>query len=427
LSPDPRFPNPTRLRLRVTATAESILRSGHPWLFADSVREQNREGQPGELAVVYDRQDKFLAIGLFDPDSPIRLRVLHAGRPVTLDDAWWRQHLRAALDRRRGLFDGRTNGYRWVNGESDGWPGLVLDRYDETLVLKLYTAAWLPRLGEIHHALLTDLKPHRVVLRLSRNIQEMAATRFGLREGFLANGENTAPPPDPAQAATVFLEHGLRFEAEVIRGQKTGFFLDQRENRRRVETLARGREVLNAFSFSGGFSLYAARGGAESVLDLDISAHALEAARRNYALNTSDPSVARCRHQCVQADAFAWIEGGGARKFDLIILDPPSLAKRESERARAIQAYAKLAETGMRLLRRGGILVAASCSAHVSSAEFFAAVRGAVRKSGRPFEELETTGHPPDHPATFPEAQYLKCIYLREQGGAPASAGRAED
>ena len=166
------------LRLRVTATAESILRSGHPWLFAESVREQNRDGRLGELAVIYDRQDKFLAIGLYDPDSPIRVRVLHTGKPRTLDEAWWRERLQAALARRAGLFDAETNAYRLINGESDGWPGLVLDRYDTTFVMKLYTGAWLPRLDEITALFMEALGPMRIVLRLSRNIQELAARDF---------------------------------------------------------------------------------------------------------------------------------------------------------------------------------------------------------------------------------------------------------
>jgi 23S rRNA (cytosine1962-C5)-methyltransferase len=214
-------------------------------------------------------------------------------------------------------------------------------------------------------------------------------------------------------APTRFLETGLRFEVDPVRGQKTGFFLDQRENRRRVEALVHGRAVLNAFSFSGGFSIYAARGGASSVTDLDISPHALAAAQRNFALNQSLPAVARCRHETIQADAFVWLEENSSRQFDLVVLDPPSLARREVERAQAIEAYGRLAGHGIRSLRRGGVLVAASCSAHVSAAEFFEAVRQAGRRSGRRFEELETTGHPPDHPATFPEAHYLKCMYLR--------------
>ena len=403
-----------RLRLRVTATAETILRGGHPWLFADSIRAQNRAGQTGELAVIYDRHDKFLAVGLYDPDSPLRVRVLHAGKPVTVDAAWWRQRLQAALERRRGLFDEQTTGYRWIHGESDGWPGLVLDRYGAVLVLKLYTAAWLPRLGEVQVWLAAALQPERLILRLSRNLQETARQRFGFADGqkLGLDAPNHGAPPRATETVT-FLEGGLRFEAEVVRGQKTGFFLDQRENRQRVEALARGRAVLNAFSFSGGFSLHAARGGATSVTDLDISAHALAAGRRNFALNQADAAVEQCPREEIQADAFAWLEAKTTRQFDLVILDPPSLAKREAERAGAIQAYGRLAACGMARLRPGGVLVAASCSAHVTAPEFFAAVRQAGQRSGRRFEELAATGHPPDHPATFREAQYLKCLYLR--------------
>ncbi|MSU27818.1 MAG: 23S rRNA (cytosine(2499)-C(5))-methyltransferase [Pedosphaera sp.] len=394
-----------RLRLRVSPTAESILRSGHPWLFAGSVREQNREGDCGELAVVFDRNDCFLAIGLYDPDSPLRLRVLHAGKPVTLDAAWWSARLESTLARRRPLFDAGTTGFRWINGESDGWPGLVLDRYDTTLVLKIYTAAWLPRLAEILPLLLATLKPERVVLRLSRNIQEQAAAKFQHHDGEMLHG--TAP-----DGPVIFLENGLRFEAEVLRGQKTGFFLDQRENRQRVGELARGREVLNAFSFSGGFSLYAARGGATAAVDLDISTHALESAGRNFALNQADAAVARCRHETVQADTFEWLRDT-RRQFGLIVLDPPSLAKRETERAGAIAAYGRLATDGIARLLPGGVLVAASCSAHVSAEEFFSAVRQSAQRAKRAFTELTTTGHAPDHAATFAEANYLKAIYLR--------------
>ncbi len=408
-------PGLPRLRLRVTTAAESILRSGHPWLFADSIKEQNRAGETGELAVIYDRKDAFLAVGLYDADSPIRVRILHAGKPKTIDAKWWEAQLEQALARRRGLFDERTTGYRCINGESDGWPGLVLDRYDTTLVLKLYTAAWLPRLDEITELINAQLPATRMVLRLSRNIQDTALSRFKRSDGQVLRG---SAPDGPV----IFLESGLRFEADVLRGQKTGFFLDQRENRRLVETLSTGRAVLNAFSFSGGFSLYAARGGARSVTDLDISTHALAGAKRNFQLNRSDPAVARCLHETVQADAFEWLDEKAAGQFDLVALDPPSLARRESERAGAIQAYGRLAALGVKSLRFGGILLAASCSAHVSAEEFFEIVRQSAAKSGRKFVELRTTAHAPDHPATFKEGAYLKAIYL-ELG--PAKNARA--
>ena len=403
-----RTPGPAalpRLRLRVTAAAENAVRSGHPWVFSDSIREQNRAGVPGELAVIYDRRDKFLAIGLFDSDSPLRLRVLHAGKPATLDAAWWRGHLEAAVSRRHGLFDAQTTGYRVIHGENDAWPGLVLDRYGDTLVMKLYTAVWLPRLREIVEFVRDSLSPQRLMLRLSRNIQAVAKNSFEVADGQTLLGE---PPPEPVQ----FLETGLRFEAEVERGQKTGFYLDQRENRRLVGALARGAEMLNAFSFSGGFSLYAAQGGARSVTDLDISAHALDSARRNFALNQTDAAVAACHHETAQGDTFDWL-AQASRRFDLVVLDPPSLARREAERAGAIRAYGRLASLGIARMRPGSMLVAASCSAHVSAEEFFGSVRGAARQSRRRFTEWRTTAHPPDHPATFPEAHYLKCIYLR--------------
>ncbi len=409
------------------------MRGGHPWVFADSVRELNRAGTVGELAVIYDRNDQFLAVGFFDPDSPIRVRVLHAGKPLTIDAAFWRARLDATVRRRDGLFDERTTGYRLINGESDGWPGLVLDRYDKTLVLKIYTPAWLARLEEITNLIRERLQPERIVLRLSRNIQRAAASP-GLpphpgplplgggegelssvatrswREGYVAFQKRADPE---IGAPIVFLESGLRFEADVVRGQKTGFFLDQRENRRFIETFAAGRTVLNAFSFSGGFSLYAARGGAKAVTDIDISRHALDSAQRNFDLNQATKAIARCPHESIQADAFEWLASNAERKFDLIVLDPPSLAKREAERAGAIQAYGKLAASGLKHLRPDGILVGCSCSAHVTAEEFFGAVRESAANAGRKFTELQTTRHAPDHQATFAEAEYLKGIYLK--------------
>jgi len=391
----------------VTTSAETILRAGHPWLFAESIREQNREGNLGELAVIYDRKNQFLALGLFDPDSAIRVRVLHAGKPAIVDPGWWAARLEQSLQRRRSLFDAQTTGYRLVHGENDGWPGLVLDRYDSTLVLKLYTAAWLPRLGEIVASITERLRPERLVLRLSRNIESVALNQFQKTDGEVLSG---APPAHPV----IFLETGLRFEADALRGQKTGFFLDQRENRRHVEALARGREVLNAFSFSGGFSVYAARGGANRVTDLDISSHALASAARNLALNQCVPTGSSCRHEAIQADAFEWLSQNEQRKFDMVILDPPALAKRQADRAGALHAYRALAVSAIEHLRPGGILLACSCSAHVSAEDFFQLVRDAAFGSRRRFTEFQTTRQPPDHPATFKEGEYLKAIYLRD-------------
>jgi 23S rRNA (cytosine1962-C5)-methyltransferase len=409
-------PTKPTLRLRLTAAAETIVRGGHPWVFAQSVRAQNRDGETGELAVIFDRKDEFLAVGLFDPDSPMRVRILHAGKPRAIDRAFWERRAAEGLRRREGLFDSQTTGYRCLNGESDGWPGLVLDRYGDTRVVKIYTAAWLPRLGDLAPLLAGD---GRLVLRLSRNIQEAAASahkmaqvshftgaRFNVHDGQTLFGQ---PPAGPVE----FLENGLRFEADVLRGQKTGFFLDQRENRREIKALGEGRDVLNLFSFTGGFSLYAADGGAASAVSVDISERALAGARRNFALNAGRPAVARCRHETIQADVFDWLRHAPPRRFGVVVLDPPSLAKRESERADALAAYGRLIEAALLRLRENGVLAAASCSAHVSAEEFFALALRTAQRSGRPFAELKRTRHAPDHPATFPEAEYLKCVYLR--------------
>lgn len=395
-----------RLKLMLRPKAESIVRGGHPWVYSDSIRSRNREGLPGELAVIYDRKDKFLAMGFYDPESPIRVRILHLGKPVKLTVDWWRNRLGESLARREGIAGAETNGLRLVNGESDGWPGFVMDRYGETLVAKVYAAAWLLLLDTLLPVFMETIAPERIVLRMSRNLLLWAAEHGSPGDGAVLYG--SVP-----EGMVEFLENGVRFEADVCKGQKTGFFLDQRENRKRVGELSKGAEVLNAFSFSGGFSLFAAKGGARSVTDLDISDHALEASARNFERNRTDPGVAACEHRRVRGDAFEWIEAGEDASFDLVIVDPPSLAKREAERIRAIQAYGKLNANAIRLLRPGGILVAASCSAHVTESEFYESVRAAARRSGRGFVEMETRGHAPDHVATFPEAQYLKCLYLR--------------
>ncbi|MBK1828189.1 class I SAM-dependent methyltransferase [Haloferula rosea] len=379
--------------------AESAVRAGHPWVFGESIKTQNRDGKAGEFVVMYDRRDRFMAIGLYDPDSPIRVRVVHQGKPATVDRDWWLERAMEARGKREGVvFKAGTNGGRWINGESEGFPGMVVDRYAGTLVVKLYSAIWLPRWDEIEGVLREVFAPDHLVLRLSRNLVK-AAGEFGIEEGF--RGE-------PGEEVVVFEENGLSFESAVRHGQKTGFFLDQRDNRARVGEMAEGREVLNLFSFSGGFSLYAARGGASRVVDVDISEHALESARRNMALN---PALDGAIHRGVQADVFEWIEDC-VEDFDLVIVDPPSLAKRERDREGAVRMYRRLNAAAMARVRSGGVLLAASCSAHVSSSEFFGAVRSEAGRSGRRWNELWTAGHAPDHPAAFAEAEYLKAICL---------------
>lgn len=393
----------SRLRVQLFPRAETAVRRGHPWVYGESVKAQNREGEAGELAVIYDRNDRFLAVGLYDPASPIRIRIVHCGKPAAIEREWWLARAGDCLARREAsVLSRRTDGARLINGESEGFPGLVADRYADTLVVKLYTAAWLPRWEEMEGVLREVFSPRHLVLRMSRNIQQEAAAGWNLEEGF--RGE-------PGDEVVVFSENGIHFEAAVLHGQKTGFFLDQRDNRARVEELAAGREVLNVFSFSGGFSLYAARGGARSVTDLDISAHALESAARNFKLNGDDARIARVPREMVRADAFKWMDED-PRSYDMIIVDPPSLAKREKERGGAIRAYQRLNARAIERLRPGGILMAASCSAHVAAAEFCELIGEAAQRSGRRWRQLWTSGHAQDHPVGFPEAEYLKALCL---------------
>lgn len=446
-------PSERRLALRVTADAQRALRQGHPWVFDRAITAQRGEGQAGDLAVIFDDRRRFLALGLYDPTSPIRVRVLQHGAPATINRAFWRDRLAAAAALRAGLPESGTTGYRLVHGENDGLPGLVIDRYDDTLVLKLYTVAWLPHLADLRAALVESMarqiqdretRPRLeasagspglaeqpaeasspknypniyssdeapLILRLSREVarQIVVGARsprpYGLADGMILAG---SPPEGPV----AFTENGLRFEADVLRGQKTGFFFDQRDNRARVERLAAGRRALNVFAYTGGFSLYAARGGATEVLSVDSSAPALVAAERNFALNRDVPAVAAARQRILAADAFAALVRlrAARERFGLVIVDPPALAKQASEIPAALAAYERLTALALRVLAPGGTLVMASCSSRVAANEFFSAVHRAAQRAGRPLRELERTGHALDHPIRFPEGAYLKCLF----------------
>jgi 23S rRNA (cytosine1962-C5)-methyltransferase len=212
-----------------------------------------------------------------------------------------------------------------------------------------------------------------------------------------------------------FKENGLDFEADVLRGQKTGFFLDQRENRQRVGDLSAGKTVLNAFSYSGGFSLYAARAGAVEVTDVDQSAEALDAALHHFEINSGIPAVDGARHVVRQGDVFAVLPdlAKEGRQFDVVVLDPPAFARRKAEIERALNAYGRLARLGLAVLRPGGTLVASSCSSRVTEEMFFDMVNRAARGVGRPLQEIERTGHALDHPISFREGAYLKTLIAR--------------
>jgi len=272
--------------------------------------------------------------------------------------------------------------------------------------VKLYTAAWVPYLRDVVEILHERLAPERIVLRLSRAAAAGRDALHGLTDGQLLHGLDLEGP-------VRFLENGLTFEADLIAGQKTGFFLDQRDNRARVEQLAAGRSVLNVFAYTGGFSLYAARGGAREVTSLDLSEPALAAAARNFLHNRDIATVAAARHHLLRGDAFELLDQLRRRgeRYDIVLLDPPAFAKAEAEIAGALRSYQRLVRLGVGVLAPGGVLVAASCSSRVGADEFASAVTTAAREAGRPLRVLEQTGHALDHPVSFAEGAYLKCIF----------------
>jgi 23S rRNA (cytosine1962-C5)-methyltransferase len=229
---------------------------------------------------------------------------------------------------------------------------------------------------------------------------------YGLGDGLILSGPELDGP-------ILFRENGLCFEADPVRGQKTGFFLDQRDNRARVEELGDGASVLNGFAYTGGFSVYAARGGARSVVSLDKSAPALDAATRNLVHNRDVPAVAAVSHEIQAGDAFELLArmGEEGRRFDLVIVDPPAFAQSQTQVRQALGAYERLTQLSLGVLGPGGVLVQASCSRPVDAAAFFAAVNGAAVRAGRPLREIERTGHALDHPVTFKEGAYLKCLF----------------
>jgi 23S rRNA (cytosine1962-C5)-methyltransferase len=399
-------PSSQRIALRITAPAERAMKQGHPWVFDQSIIEQSHEGAPGDLAVIFDDKRRFLGIGLYDPTSPIRVRVLQKIKPVTIDTTWFQEKIKTADAIRAPLKKQETNGYRIIHGENDGLPGMVIDRYAETLVLKLYTPAWIPHLKDVISALEQTQSFNHLILRLNRTLNKRTDDLHGLTDGMTL----TAQTPE---SLILFKENGITFECDPINGQKTGFFLDQRENRERVRSLSKGKSVLNVFSYTGGFSLYAADGGAKEVVSVDFSIPATQATLRNIEHNQNKPNVRNAKFETLDQDAFESLMQmkASGRQFDIVILDPPMFAQNQSQVETALAAYRRLTHLGLDVLKRGGILVQASCSSRVSTVDFFDAIHRSARESGRPLQEIERTGHALDHPITYKEGAYLKCLF----------------
>jgi len=389
------------IKIQISKTLQGKIRKGCPWVFKYQVQNQVPEEKSENLGIIYDHNNRFLALGLWDPRSDLCFRVMVLGKPREINADFFQERLLSAKAMREPLESQGTTGYRVINGENDGFPGLVLDRYEDALVIKLYTTSWFPFLELLSELFCKEFNSKKLVLRLAKNISKSCGSKLVYQDGQFLYGSKES-------SWIEFKENGLKFIADVVEGQKTGFFLDQRENRFKIHKMAKDRSVLNVFSYTGGFSVYAFAGGCKSVVEIDSSPQALENSKRNLKLNFPDQSFSPPRFLQEAGDAFQILARMKSENlsFDLVVLDPPAFARNKKQKAQALEAYVRLIKAGAQLTSE--ILYAASCTRHVKANEFYDAACLGIRSAGKKYEEIFKTGHALDHPVTFPEAFYLK-------------------
>lgn len=369
----------------------------HPWVFSHALKEIPDGLKPGEPVRLVDERNRFLAIGYFSSYSQIAVRLWGFDEKEVFDDRFFERRIdRAFLLRRRYLESPGTDSYRVVNGENDGLPGLIVDKYASYLVVQFHTKGIESWTGEIVKALEKILHPTGIYDR-----SDLAVRRYddlGPREGVLSG---TVPE------IVSIKENGLIFLVDVVHGQKTGFFLDQRDKRMALTKYAADRNVLNCFSYTGAFGVYALAGGARSVVNVDSSARALDLARENVAVNGFDMS--RCTF--VDQEAKAYLRQRD-RHFQVVVLDPPAFIKDRRKKKEGLVGYKSLNEAGLAVLEEDGVLLTASCSSHLSTEEFRFLLSEAAGKTGRTLRFIETFTHGIDHPqlVSFTEGTYLKCF-----------------
>ena len=378
---------------------ESLLRF-HPWVFSGAI--QSVEGQPeeGDLVEVYGANNRYLGIGHFQIGS-IAVRIL-SFQQQEIDQAFWENRIRIAYELRKTLrltASEHNNTYRLVHGEGDNLPGLVIDMYAHTAVMQAHSVGMHLARHQIAEALKQILGDTLQNIYYKSEATLPYKANLGSEDGYLLGGD----------VEDIALENGLRFCVDWQKGQKTGFFVDQRENRSLLEHYAKDRAVLNMFCYTGGFSFYAMRGGAKVVHSVDSSAKAIALTNKNVSLNfPGDP-----RHQAFAEDAFKYLEHMGSN-YDLIILDPPAFAKHKDVLRNALQGYRKLNAIAFEKIKPGGILFTFSCSQVVSKEHFRLAVFSAAAQSGRSVRILHQLTQPADHPVNIyhPEGEYLKGLVL---------------
>ena len=378
---------------------ESLLRF-HPWIFSGAISHIDDGITEGETVRVITRSGDFIAVGHWQIGS-IAVRVL-SFKDIVIDDAFWRERLTSALTMRQsiGIADNpHNNTFRLVHGEGDNLPGLVIDCYGPTAVMQAHSVGMHLCRKQIAKALLSVMgdRIHNIYYKSETTLPYKA--ELGQENGFIY-GEATD---------NVAVENGLKFHVDWLRGQKTGFFVDQRENRSLLEHYAKGRSVLNMFCYTGGFSVYAMRGGAALVHSVDSSAKAIELTNANVELNFPGDN----RHKAYCDDAFKYLEANDD-KYDLIVLDPPAFAKHRAALHNALKGYTRLNVKGLQRIKRGGILFTFSCSQVVTKDQFRQAVFTAAAQTGRKVRILHQLHQPADHPINIyhPEGEYLKGLVL---------------
>jgi 23S rRNA (cytosine1962-C5)-methyltransferase len=380
---------------------DKSLRRRHPWIFSGAVEKAG--GKPGETVEVRDAAGKVLAHAAYSPKSQIRARVWTFGAAEAIDADFFRGRIQKALALREALPAAKhANALRLVHGESDGLPGLVVDRYADVLVAQ-FLAAGAERWRDPILDALSELSGCEAIFERS-DAEVRKLEGLEPRVGFARGNRNASRCP--------IVEYGLNFRVDVEQGQKTGFFLDQRENRQRVRALAAGREVLDGFSYTGGFSVAALAGGAKRVTAIESSAAALEVARENLAANPLDAS----RVDFQKADVFSKLRELRDRnaKFDLVVLDPPKFAPTAALVKKAARAYKDINLWALKLLAPGGLLATFSCSGGVSAELFQSIVAGAALDAGADAKIVERFTAAADHPVAleFPEGEYLKGLLV---------------
>ncbi|MBP7999195.1 MAG: class I SAM-dependent methyltransferase [Chloroflexi bacterium] len=393
----------TPLVIQLHAAAERQLRSGSLWITQEAIRKINRPGESGDWVIIEDRRHSPLAVGLYDPYSWLTVRLFPANTPIFPDKAWLSERLAAAMLQRTSLAQPGTTGYRLVHGENDGLPGIVLDRYHHTLLLKLYTTAWGSHLPDLLTAIRTTIPLPQLVLRLSPHVLTHPELLYPLHDGMTVWGDEVDEP-------ILFQENDLWFEADTLHGPRTGFYLDQRDNRALMGTLTQNKEVLIGYAHTGSFSLYAANGGARQITGLAPSQPTLATALRQFGHNQHNRRIAAADHELLVGDVAMTLNQlyESQRRFDVVILNPPPLAHHPDAVENALALYAKLTRRGLRLLRPHGTFFITSRSRALSSDIFYETIHKAARRIWQPLQEIQRTGHPTDHPIAFPEATYLK-------------------